>query len=338
MNLTTTYMGLKLRSPLVPSAAQPLSDDIDSIKRMEDAGAAAIVIYSVFEEQLTQEKLELFHHLTEGTESFAEAQSYFPEPAQFELGPEGYLKHLQKARESVGIPVIGSLNGSTAGGWTSFAKQIQQAGADAVELNIYNIPTDLDLPGSQIEDQYIEVVKAVKAAVTIPVSVKISPFFSNLANMARKLDDAGADGLTLFNRFYQPDVDLETLEVRPNVLLSTPQAMRLPLRWIAILYGRVNASLAATSGIHKPEDMVKMLLAGASVTEVCSVLLRYGINHMRDLEQGLHDWMESHEYESVEQMRGSMSQVNCADPTAYERVQYMRAVTSFNPELYRAKP
>jgi len=330
-------MGLELQSPLVPSAAQPLSDDIDNIKRMEDAGAAAVVIYSLFEEQLVQEKLELFHHLTAGTESFAEALSYFPEPAQFELGPEGYLKHIQKAKESVRIPVIASLNGSTAGGWTSFAKQMQQAGADAIELNVYHIPTDTKETGSKIEDQYLEVVKAVKSAVTIPVAVKLSPFFSNMANMAKKLDEAGADGLTLFNRFYQPDVDLETLEVKPNILLSTPQAMRLPLRWIAILYGRVNASLAATSGIHKAEDAVKMLLAGASVTEVCSALLRYGVGHLKELKQGLTDWMESHEYESVEQMRGSLSQVNCPDPTAYERVQYMRAVTSFNPELYRSQ-
>src|ERR1041385_4400905 len=250
MDLTTNYLGLKLRTPLVPSAS-PLSDDITKIKQMEDAGAPAVVLYSLFEEQLRLERAELHHHLTHGTESFPEALTYFPEPAEFHVGPEQYLKHIARAKAAVKIPIIASLNGSPRRGGTDSAERIEQAGADALELNIYSIPANPELTAQDVEAAYGDITQAVKSAVTIPVAVKLSPFFTNFANVAKRLADAGADGLVLFNRFYQPDIDLETLEVTPNVLLSTPMAMRLPLRWMAILYGRVRASLAATSGIHR---------------------------------------------------------------------------------------
>lgn len=329
MDLSTNYLGLKLRSPLVPSAAAPLSEDIGNIKLMEDSGAAAVVLYSLFEEQLRMERAELHHHLTQGTESFAESLTYFPEPAEFHVGPEQYLKHIARAKAAVNIPIIASLNGSTLGGWTDYAKKIQQAGADALELNIYSIPTDLDTSGGEVENVYVDIVKAVKSSITIPVTVKLSPFFTNFANVAKRLDGAGADGLVLFNRFYQPDIDLESLEVTPNVLFSTPMAMRLPLRWVAILYGRIQASLAATSGIHRASDVVKMLMVGADVTELCSVLMRHGIKQLTVIERELTEWLEKHEYESVQQLRGSMSQKNCTDPSAFERAQYMRAISSF---------
>jgi dihydroorotate dehydrogenase (fumarate) len=288
-----------------------------------------VVLYSLFEEQLRLERAELHHHLTHGTESFPEALTYFPEPAEFHVGPEQYLKHIAKAKAAVNIPIIASLNGSTPGGWTDYAKQIQQAGADALELNIYSIPTDLDVTAGEVENVYVDIVKAVKSSITIPVTVKLSPFFTNFANVARRLVDAGADGLVLFNRFYQPDIDLESLEVTPNVLLSTPMAMRLPLRWVAILYGRVNASLAATSGIHRASDVVKMLLVGADVTELCSVLMRHGIKQLGVIEAELRQWLEQHEYDSVQQLKGSLSQKHCTDPSAFERAQYMRAISSY---------
>lgn len=325
MDLSTQYLGLRLKSPLVPSAS-PLSEDLDNIKRMEDAGASAVVLYSIFEEQIRSERYELHHHLTQGTESYPEALSYFPDPTELFVGVEDYLKHIQRAKAATGIPVIPSINGCTLGGWTDFAKQIEQAGADALELNLYNIPTRLDQSGAEIEKQYVDVVAAVKAAVTIPVAVKVSPFFTNFANMAKRFDDAGASGLVLFNRFYQPDIELETLEVVPNVMYSTPMAMRLPMRWIAILFERVRADLAATSGVHRGTDAVKMIMAGASVTMLCSSVLRHGIKHIRVIEQELRDWMDEHEYASIDQMRGSLSQKYCADPGSFERAQYIRAV------------
>ena len=331
MDLTTTYLGMKLRSPLVMSASQALSEEVDNVRRAEDAGAAAVVLYSLFEEQLRMEARELDHHMMAGTESFAESLTYFPEPSEFHLGPEGYLKHIQQAKKAVKIPVIASLNGMSLGGWTGFAKQMEQAGADALELNVYFIPTDMNMTGAEVEQTYIDILKAVKSAVTIPVAIKLSPFFSNLANMALRLDDAGADALVLCNRFYQPDIDLETLEVKPQVLLSTPQAIRIPLRWIAILCGRIQADLAATSGIHTGQDVVKMLMVGASVTMLCSALLQRGIDHIRVVEQELAQWMEEHEYESVRQMQGSMCQYLCPNPSAFERAQYMRALTSYKP-------
>jgi len=334
IDLTTQYLGLTLRTPLVPSAS-PLSQEIASIRRLEDAGASAVVLYSLFEEQLRQETLELDHHLSAGTESFPEALTYFPQASEFRLGPEGYLEHIRKAKDAVDIPIIASLNGATVGGWTKFAQQIEQAGADALECNIYYIPTDPNLKAAEIEQTYIDVVWAVKSAISIPVAIKISPFFTNLANMAKRLDDAGADGLVLFNRFYQPDIDLEELEIRPNVLLSTPQALRLPLTWIGILFGRLKASLAATSGVHDPQDVIKLLMVGADITMLCSSLLRNGINQIRHTERGVLEWMEQHEYESVKQMRGSMSQSRCPDPSAFERAQYMRAVKSLQHVMSR---
>jgi len=325
MDLTTNYLGLKLRSPLVVSAS-PLSEDVDSIKRMEGAGASAVVLYSLFEEQLRHDRLELHQRLESGTESFAEALTYFPEPDEFRLGPEEYLKHIAAAKKATKIPIIASLNGSSVGGWTQYARQIEDAGADALELNIYYIPTDMNLSGEVVEETYINILRAVKYEVTIPVAVKLSPFFSNFANMAKRLDEVGADGLVLFNRFYQPDIELETLEVKPNILLSTPMAMRLPLRWIALLHGRVNASLAATSGIHRAADALKMLLVGADVTMLCSTVIRHGFPQIALIESQMVEWLEEHEYESVSQLKGSLSQKNCAEPAAFERAQYMKAI------------
>lgn len=325
IDLSTTYLGLKLRTPLVASAS-PLSQELDGIRRLEDAGASAIVLYSLFEEQLRREEMELDYHLSASTESFAESLTYFPIRGEFRLGPEGYLAHIEAAKRAVRIPIIASLNGATLGGWTKYARAMEDAGADAIECNIYFIPTDMDMTGLEVEQRYIDIVRAVKSSVQIPVAIKLSPFFSNIANMAKWLVEAGADGLVLFNRFYQPDIDLNELEVRPNVLLSTPQALRLPLTWIGILYGRIRAGLAGTSGVHSPEDVIKLLMAGADVTMLCSVLLRNGTSYLRNIEQGLREWMEEGEYESVEQMRGSMSQLRCADPSAFERAQYMRAV------------
>ena len=328
MDLSTRYLGLNLRSPLVPSAS-PLSDDVGNIKRMEDAGAGAIVLHSLFEEQLLREGEALQHHLMYGTESFAEALTYLPEPEEFPVGPQEYLNQIRKAKEAVKIPVIASLNGTTIGGWVDFAKKIQQAGADALELNIYLIPTDMDRTSLEVEQTYVDILKAVKAVISLPVAVKLHPFFSSLANMAKRLDQAGANGLVLFNRFYQPDMDLETLEVKTNVLLSTPQALRLPLRWIAILYDRVKANLAATSGIHEASDVLKVLMAGADVAMMCAGLYRKGIEHLQTVKVEMCEWMEEHDYESVRQLQGSMSQKYCSDPTAFERAQYMRAVLSY---------
>ena len=325
VDLTTHYLGLKLRTPLVASAS-PLSQTIDGIRQLEDAGAAAVVLCSLFEEQLRRESAELDHDLAAGTESTAESITFLPQVGEFKVGPEEYLNHIRKAKEAVGIPIIASINGATLGGWTDYARQMQEAGADAVECNIYKIASDPNVPPAEIEQTYIDILKAIKSVVKIPVALKLSPFFSNMSHMAKQLDDAGADGLTLFNRFYQPDINLETLEVEPHVLLSTPQALRLPLTWIGILYGRIKPSLAATSGVHGPEDVLKLVMVGADVTEMCSTLLRNGISHLRYIEQGVLDWMETHEYDSIQQMKGSMSQMRCADPSAFERAQYMRAV------------
>lgn len=328
MDLSTTYLGLKLRTPFV-AAASPLSEEIDTIREMEDAGASAVVLYSLFEEQLRQDRNDLVSSLEQGTESFAEALTYFPEPDEYRLGPDEYLEHIAKAKAAVKMPVIASLNGSSVGGWTQYAKAIEKAGADALELNIYYIPTDMDLTSSQIEQTYLDILKAVKSEVKIPVAVKLSPFFTNFANMARKLDEAGANGLVLFNRFYQPDIDLESLEVKPNILLSTPMAMRVPLRWIALLHGRIQANIAATSGIHRASDALKMLMAGADVTMLCSVLLRHGVRQITAIERDMVAWMEEHDYTSVTQLKGSMSQKKCENPSAFERAQYMKALSQF---------
>ncbi len=328
MDLSTTYLGMRLKNPLV-AAAGPLTADLGKIRQLEDAGASAVVLHSLFEEQLRHEADELDHHLSHGAESYAEALSYFPEAGEYKLGPEEYLEHVAAAKKAVGIPVIGSLNGVSVGGWTEYAKKIEQAGADALELNVYFIATDFAETGAQVEERYLQVLQAVKRAVRIPVAIKIGPFFSSMAWMARRLDQAGADALVLFNRFYQPDFDLENLAVVPDVVLSTPFEMRLPLRWIAILYGNVQASLAAARGISSAEDVIKMIMAGADITQLLSVLLRKGIGQLGEIELQIREWMEQHEYVSIEQMKGSMSQKSCADPAAFERANYMRTLQSY---------
>ena len=328
MKLSTTYLGFKLRTPLVPSAS-PLSENIDNIKRMEDAGASAIVFHSLFEEQLRRDHHELQFYLAQNTDASAEASNYFPRPPEFQIGPETYVENIARAKAAVNIPIIGSLNGATFGGWLKYAQAIQNAGADAIEINLYSVPTDADVSGEDIEQSYLTILASLRAQLRIPIAVKLSPYFTNFARFARRLDKEGADGLVLFNRFYQPDIELEALEISPNVLLSTPMAMRLPMRWIALLHGRIGASLAATSGIHRATDALKMLMAGADVTMLCSVLLRRGIDHIRVLEKEMLQWLEEHEYESVEQLKGSMSQEHCPDPAAFERAQYMRALSTY---------
>ena len=328
MNLTTTYLGFKLRTPLVPSAS-PLSEKLDNIKRMEEAGASAIVFHSLFEEQVRSDRHDLQYYLEQGTESYAESLTYFPKREDFKVGPEAYLDHIAAAKAAVHIPIIGSLNATTFGGWTKYAKRIEEAGADALELNIYNVPTDPGRSSEDIENEYLIILASIKAQVNIPVAVKLSPYFTNFTHFARRADSHGANALVLFNRFYQPDIELETLETSPNILLSTPMAMRLPMRWIAILYGRIGANLAATSGIHRATDALKLLMAGADVTMLCSVLLRRGIEHIKVIEHAIREWMEEHGYESLEQLKGSMSQKNCPDPSAFERAQYMRALATY---------
>ncbi|MBE7382968.1 MAG: dihydroorotate dehydrogenase-like protein [Leptolyngbya sp. SIO1E4] len=331
MDLTTQYLGLTLKSPLVAGAAAPLTEDLGNIRWLEDSGAAAIVLHSLFEEQIRRERLELHHHMEYGTESFAEALTYFPEPDIFHVGTDAYLDHIRAAKAMVDVPVIASLNGFTLGGWTDYARQMEAAGADAIELNIYWIPTDLEVSGADVEQQYIDILRTVKSAVQIPIAVKLSPYFSNLANMAKRLCEAGADGLVLFNRFYEPDIDIEALEVQPNLILSSPADMRLPLNWIALLHHRIPASLAATTGVGKAEDVIKMLMAGADVTMLVATLLRHGIGHLKTLEEDLIAWLQDHEYDSLETLRGSMSQQNSPDSSQFERVQYMRAIQSYHP-------
>lgn len=328
MDLSTTYLGLKLKNPIVPSAS-PLSRSLDTMKRMEDAGAAAIVMYSLFEEQIAHESEELDHYLSYGTNSYAEALTYFPSPEEYHLEPDEYMKHLRRAKESLGIPIIGSLNGITAGGWLHYAKLMQEAGADALELNVYYIPADPELPATDVEDRYVDVLTAVTREVTIPVAVKLSPYFSNTAHVVKRLEAAGAKGFVLFNRFYQPDIDIEQLEIVPAVSLSTSEASRLPLRWIAILYGKIKASLAATSGIHTAGDAIKMIMAGADVTMMCSALLQQGPQHIARVLEDVQKWLLEHEYVSVLQMKGSMSQKSVADPAAFERANYMKALNQF---------
>lgn len=331
MDLTTTYLGLTLKNPLVPSSS-PLSRNLNSLRRMEDNGASAIVLYSLFEEQITLESHNLNHYLTQGVESFPEALTYFPEAAEYETGPDEYLEHIQKAKEALSIPIIASLNGVSTGGWVKYAKNIEEAGADALELNVYYLPTDPNLSGAEVEQIYLDVLKDVKAAVKIPVAMKLSPYFSAMANMARRLTDAGANGLVLFNRFYQPDLDIENLEVVPHLLLSTSAEQRLPMRWIAILYGRVQADLALTTGMHTSEDVLKGLMAGASVTMMASELLRNGVGRLKEILLDLERWMVEYEYESLSELKGSLSQINCAEPAAFERANYMRVLSSYAPD------
>lgn len=306
LDLSTNYLGLKLRTPLV-SSASPLTQDIDGIRRLEDAGAAAIVFHSLFEESLPG-----------------------PQPVPARPAVERYLNLIRKAKETVRVPVIASLNATTLRGWAEYAMEIELAGANALELNLYQVPSQADIVGSVLEDGYLDIARAAKLAVKIPVAAKLTPFFTSMANMAKRFDGAGVDGLVLFNRFYQPDMNLDDMEIQPNVLLSTSEALRLPLTWIGMLYGRIKASLAGSSGVHTPDDVVKLLLVGADATMVCSTLLRNGIGHLGNLESGLHRWMEKHNYKSVADLRGTFSQLRCKDPAAFERAQYMNAVKGIN--------
>lgn len=332
MNLQTNYMGLQLKNPLICSGS-PLSDNVDNIKRMEDAGAGAVVMFSIFEEQLRMENEYIETALTTGTDSFAESLSYFPLASDFAVGPDRYLDLIHKAVESVDIPIIGSLNGITNEGWIKFAKHIQEAGAEALELNIFWIPTDMDMPGADVEKNYVDIVRNVKSAVTIPVAVKLSPFFSSIANMTRRLDDAGVDALVLFNRFYQPDFNLEEMEVETRLNLSTPDEIRLPLLWIAALYGKVRCSLAATRGVHSSAEIVKYLMAGADTVMTTSALLQRGIGHLSTMLRDLQFWMGEHEYTSVSEMRGAMSMKSVRDPTNFERANYIKMLEGYKRSM-----
>jgi len=328
MDLSTTYMGLKLQNPLVASPS-PLCEKVDNIKKMEDAGVGAVVLHSLFEEQINAEGEELDRFLTQGTESFAESLSYFPNIDYFKVGPDDYLELIAKAKASVKIPIIASLNGVSTGGWIDYAKEFEKSGADGIELNIYYIPTDPELVSQQVEYMYIEVAKNVKNSVNIPVALKLNPYFSSMAYMARKFDQIGVDALVMFNRFYQPDFDLEKLEVVPKVALSNSDELTLRLRWVAILYGKIKADMAVTGGIHTAEDAVKAMMAGAKVAMMTSALLKNGIDHIAKVKAGLVEWMEKHDYASVSQMQGSMSQKSVTEPAAFERANYMKVLKSF---------
>lgn len=332
LDLTTTYLGLALKNPLVPSAS-PLMKSLDNIKRMEDAGAAAVVLHSLFEEQIARESHTLDHYLNYGSESFAEAATLFPEMLGYNRGAEGYLDHLRKVKQAVAIPVIGSLNGFSTGGWIEYAQEIQRAGADALELNMYYVAADPEQASPAIEEMYLELVREVVKSVNIPVAVKLSHFFTAFANIAQRVAWAGADGLVLFNRFYQPDFDLEALEVVPSLSLSHSNELRLRLQWVAMVYGRVDADLAVTGGVHTAEDVLKCMMAGANVAMMTSVLLERGIEYLRPLLASLELWMQDHEYDSIQQMRGSMSYRNVAQPAAFERANYMRVLQAYAPRV-----
>jgi dihydroorotate dehydrogenase (fumarate) len=328
MDLSTQYLGLNLKNPIVPSAS-PMSKTVGSVRLMEDYGASAVVLFSIFEEQIRHESKEMHHHLTYHAESYAEATSYFPEAGDYHSGPEEYLEHIRKLKESVSIPIIGSINGVTNGGWVEYAKLIEQAGADALELNVYYIPTDVNLTSDDIEQTYFDIVKDVRNQVKIPIAVKLSPFFTSIPNVAQRLEKIGVNGLVLFNRFYQPDINLESLNVEPGVILSNSDALRLPLRWIAILHKKVKADLAASTGVHSAEDVLKLTMAGANATMMCSALLRHGAKKIREVLTGVQQWMVEHEYASLNDMRGSMSHHSVADPSSFERANYMKALQTY---------
>jgi dihydroorotate dehydrogenase (fumarate) len=328
LDLTTTYLGLELEHPVVASAG-PLSSTLDGIKRLEEGGAAAVVLFSLFEEQIRHENDSFEHLYEQGAERFPESLSYFPEVEDYRVGPEGYLNLIRSATEQTDVPIIGSLNGITDEGWTEYAREIETAGASALELNIFYIPADITVTGREVEERYVHIVRRVKGAVTIPVAVKLSPFFSSMGEMARRLVEAGADGLVLFNRFYQPDFDLDALEVRTNLELSGVNEIRLPLLWIAVLHGHLNVSLAATSGVERASEVIKYIMAGADVAMTTSALLRHGPDRIRTLVNETTDWMERREYESVRQMKGSMSQQKVEDPAAFERANYIKVLESY---------
>jgi len=334
MDLRTTYLGFDLKNPLVASAS-PLARELSNIRRMEDAGAAAIVLNSLFEEEINQESRALDRYLSDGTESYAEALTYFPEaPSYKAIGPDAYLEHIFRAKQAVDIPIIASLNGVSSGGWIHYAREMQGAGADAIELNIYYLPTRIDLTGAEVEQMYVDLVRDVRGSINIPIAVKLSPFFSSTANMMHRLSEAGANGLVLFNRFYQPDLDLENLEVVPNLVLSRSEEMRLPLRWIAILYGRVAADLALTTGVHDADDVLKAIAAGANVAMMTSEILLNGIPRFTEILAEMKQWLEEREYVSLHELHGSLSQVNVAAPAAFERANYIQIVKSYAPTFH----
>lgn len=332
MNLTTKYMGFELKNPLIVSPS-PQSEQVSNIKRMEDAGAAAVVLHSLFEEQLSFQSSELNANLQQGAESFAEALSYFPDTGDFKMGPERYLEHVRQAKEAVDIPIIGSINGVSLGGWHEFAKQIEEAGADAIELNVYFIPTSPEIDGPGVEKLYLDLVREVKATVSIPVAVKIGPYFSAFANMARQLDEAGADALVMFNRFYQPDLNIDLLEVKPDLTLSSSLELRPRLRWVAILCDTIKADMAVTGGVHTGVDVLKCMMAGAKTAMLTSALLKNGIDHLTKVRNEMVQWMEEKEYESIEQMQGSLSQRKCPEPEAFERANYLKILTNYIPTV-----
>ena len=327
-DLSTTYLGLNLKNPLVASAS-PLSKNIDRARKLEEAGVSAIVMYSLFEEQINHESLELDHYLTRGTDSFAEAMTYLPDGGTYSVGPEKYLNQVAGLKKALSIPVIGNLNGVSKGGWTKYAKQIQDAGADALELNLYYIPTDPDLTAQELENAQVELVAQVKSAISIPLAVKLSPFITALPNFARRIVEAGANGLVLFNRFYQPDFDLNELRIVPSLDLSTSAELRLPLRWISILHGNINTDFALTSGVHTANDVLKSMMAGAKVAMMASNLLRNGEQVISSMLTDLETWMKEREYVSIKQMQGSMSQKSVKEPAAFERANYMNVLNSF---------
>ena len=335
-DLRTKYLELELSNPLIASAS-PLSKKLDNIKKMEDAGLGAVVLFSLFEEEITHESLELDYYLTRGTESFAEAITYFPEMSDYNLEPEKYLKLIQQAKESVDIPLIGSLNGISSGGWIKYAKLIEDAGADALELNLYFIPTDLDVDAQELESAYLKVIGEIRKETKLPMAVKLSPFFSSLPNFADKVAQMGVQGLVLFNRFYQPNLDLDELEVIPWLELSDSQDMLLPLRWIAILYNRIKLDLALTSGVHNGKDVAKAVLAGSSAVMTAAELLVNGIEHAAEMINDFEYWADAHQYESVQQMRGVLSQRSVANPAAFERANYMKALNSFDDRVINPK-
>jgi dihydroorotate dehydrogenase (fumarate) len=329
-DLTTNYMGLKLNSPIIPSAS-PLSRKIDDIKLMQDAGAGAVVLYSLFEEQIQMDASQLGHLLDRGAQGLADAVSYFPAANEYVRAPKDYLEHVRRAKEAVDIPIIASLNGVSRGGWTEYAKKIQQAGADALELNIYFIPVKATLFAEDLETLYLDILKDIKKHLTIPVAVKLSPFFSALPNFADRLVAHGANALVLFNRFYQPDIDVDDETITSSVLFSTSLDVRVPLRWIAILHGQIDASLALTTGVHTADDVIKAILAGADVAMVCSVLLQEGIREMSELLKGVHAWMDRRGYTSLNQIRGKLGLQSYVEPAAFERGSYMKLLNSYRP-------
>jgi dihydroorotate dehydrogenase (fumarate) len=331
MDLATTYLGLRLKNPIVPSAS-PLSRHISTLKRMEDAGAGAVVLYSLFEEEINQESQMLDRFLSQGADAYPESLTFFPEASSYRMvRPDAYLEHIRKAKQVLDIPVIASLNGVSSGGWIEYARKIEEAGADALELNIYFLPTSVDLNGREVEQIYLEVLRDVRATIDIPIAMKMSPYFSSLPNLATELVAAGADGLVLFNRFYQPDLDLEELDVVPNLILSNSHELRLPLRWTALLYGRVDADLALTTGVHTGTDALKGLAAGATVVMMASELLHNGVGRIGEILAEVGTWLVKNEYSSLEQLRGSLSQINSPAPAAFERANYVQIVSSFGP-------